>query len=233
MTKFIAVISGKGGVGKTTVAINLALALLSVGRRTVLLDADLHTPNVGLHLGAHFSPKNSYDVIEDGESILDVSYRHISGLQMIPAKLHADISITHFNKLAGKLRELDDSAEIVLVDMPSGLNSDLKVMLEKCDHSIVVATPDFPSVTSALKAIRLSHDLGKQVLGAVVNMESRDDFEMGKEEIEAMLGTRVLVSIPDESSIRESISLRKPVMYSHPQSVSAEMFRKLAISLLA
>jgi len=57
MTKFIAVISGKGGVGKTTVAINLALALISVGRRTVVIDADLHTPNVGLHLGAHFAPK--------------------------------------------------------------------------------------------------------------------------------------------------------------------------------
>ena len=233
-TKFIAVISGKGGVGKTTISINLASALMGAGRRVVVVDADLHTPNVGLQLGAPLLPKTSYDAIVGEASLCDVSYRHSSGLQLIPSKLYAmDLSERHFHDFAERFCDLHKTAEVVLVDMPSGLNHDLEVLLESCDYSLIVTTPDFPSVTNALKAIRLSADLNKQILGVVVNMVEKDKFEMSKEEIEGVLGQPVLVSIPDEGSVRESIYLKNPVVCSHPQSVPAVRFKELARSLIA
>jgi septum site-determining protein MinD len=233
-TRFIAVISGKGGVGKTTVTINLASALISSGRRAVLLDGDLHTPNVGLHLGAPLLPKTSYEAIRGTDSLLDVAYRHSSGLSIIPSKLHMkDLSEGCFTKLAGRLPELEDTAEVILIDMPSGLNRDLKILLERCDCALIVTTPDFPSVTNALKALKMSSDLDVPVWGVVLNMVKGLSYEMCTDEIEAMLGQRVLASVPDDDPVRESIHLKSPVVHSHPSSASAEMFKKLALSLLA
>jgi len=233
MTYTIAVLSGKGGVGKTTISINLASALLSLGRRVVLVDGDLHTPNVGLHLCAKSVPKTSYDAILGEENIVDVAYRHRSGIQIIPAKLHEDsISKEDFAILASLLPDLEDTAEIVLVDMPSGLNDDVRSLLTACDAALIVTTPDLPAATAALKAIGLAESTDTRVAGVVVNMTT-DLVSMQVDEIEGMLSKKVVCIIPEEQEVRTSIKLRHPVLTSSPDSEASVCIKRLAESLVA
>ena len=87
MTKFIGIASGKGGVGKTTIAINTAISILNFERGITLLDANLSTPHVSIHLGAPLSPITVHDVLKGRNSITEATYIHPSGLRIIPASI--------------------------------------------------------------------------------------------------------------------------------------------------
>ena len=87
MTKIITITSGKGGVGKTTTAINLAAALNSFGKEVILVDANLSTPNVGLHFGAPIVPITLNHVLNGKAEIADAIYEHASGTKIMPSSL--------------------------------------------------------------------------------------------------------------------------------------------------
>src|SRR3972149_8002988 len=87
MKKIIVITSGKGGVGKTTTAINLGAALNYFGKDVVVLDANLTTPNVGLHLGAPIVPVNSNHVLSGKANVVDAIYEHESGTKIVPSSL--------------------------------------------------------------------------------------------------------------------------------------------------
>ena len=87
MSKIITITSGKGGVGKTTSAINLGAALNSLGKEVIILDANLTTPNVGLHLGAPLVPINLNHVLSGKASVVDAVYEHESGTKVVPSSL--------------------------------------------------------------------------------------------------------------------------------------------------
>jgi len=87
MAKIITITSGKGGVGKTTTAINLGAALNSFGKDVVILDANLTTPNVGLHLGAPIVPVSLNHVLLGKADLEDAIYEHESGTKIIPSSL--------------------------------------------------------------------------------------------------------------------------------------------------
>ncbi|MBU0760178.1 MAG: AAA family ATPase [Nanoarchaeota archaeon] len=87
MGKLITITSGKGGVGKTTSSINLAAALNALGKEVVVVDANLTTPNVGLHLGAPIVPISLNHVLSGKAKIQDAIYEHESGTKVIPSSL--------------------------------------------------------------------------------------------------------------------------------------------------
>jgi len=87
MARLITITSGKGGVGKTTSAINIGAALNAFGKEVVILDANLTTPNIGLHLGAPIVPVNLNHVLLGKAKISDAIYEHESGTKIIPSSL--------------------------------------------------------------------------------------------------------------------------------------------------
>ncbi|RMG76099.1 MAG: septum site-determining protein MinD, partial [Bacteroidetes bacterium] len=87
MSRLITITSGKGGVGKTTTAINLATAINSFGKEVVVVDANLTTPNVGLHLGAPIVPISLNHVLLGKAKVQDAIYEHESGTKIIPSSL--------------------------------------------------------------------------------------------------------------------------------------------------
>ena len=95
MTKLIAIASGKGGVGKTTTAINLGLALKNLGKDVLVVDGNLETPNLGLYLGVTKAPAFLHNVLSGNESILNAIFVHGSGLKVISG----DIRLDSFNEL--------------------------------------------------------------------------------------------------------------------------------------
>ena len=124
MAKLLTIISGKGGVGKTTTAINLGAALNSFGKEVIVVDANLTTPNVGLHLGAPIVPVNLNHVLLGKAKISDAIYEHESGTKIIPSSL----SVKELRRLnPKKLREVGKSlrkmADFVLFDAAAGLGA--------------------------------------------------------------------------------------------------------------
>ena len=119
MGRVIAVISGKGGVGKTTTAINLGAALNKFNQEVIIVDANLNTPNVGVHLGAPIVPVTFNHVLKGKADIEEAIYEHSSGTKIIPASLSVK-ELTKFNtkkfpEVVKKLKKICDFVIFVIL----------------------------------------------------------------------------------------------------------------------
>src|SRR3990167_6753582 len=122
MPKIITITSGKGGVGKTTTAINLGVALNYFGKEVVIVDANLTTPNVGLHLGAPIVPVNLNHVLLGKAKVSDSIYEHQSGTKIIPSSLSVkELKRLNHDKLKEVGRKLKKMADFVIFDSAAGL----------------------------------------------------------------------------------------------------------------
>jgi len=232
VTRFIGVASGKGGVGRTTIAINLATALSQFGREVILIDAHLSSPHVALHLGAPNVPKTIHHALRKTTHIKDAAYQHPSGLKLVPGSINPEHQedVPH-KKIKDTLLDLIGTSEVVIVDMgPSG--EEVLSVMRATDDLLIIATPDLPSVTEALKTIRKAKELGKNVLGIVLNRVKGDHTELSIDNVETITDTRVIGVIHENQDIREALKQRQPVVYSHPDSKVSIQFRKLAANLI-
>ncbi len=229
MTKFIGIASGKGGVGRTTTALNLAVALHQFGREVILVDCHLSSPHIALHLGASKIPRTIHHALRKEINIRDAAYQHESGLRLIPG----DINSSDFNisNIKETLLDLIGTGEIVILDMaPSGQEA-LEVM-KSIDDLFVIATPDLPSVAEALKTIRKAKEMGVNILGVILNRVREDNLELDVSNVETLTDTRVVGVIKENQDLREALKERRPLLYSAPSSEAAEEFRKIAKRLI-
>jgi len=232
MTKFVGVVSGKGGVGKTTIAINLACALNNFGRNTIVMDANLSNPHVSLYLGYTNLPNTLNDALKGSKNISDVAYLHPSGLKLIPASFSYGDRSASLDNLKHILVDLLDKVDVVFVDLPPGLHDDQTKVLQNMDSLIVVANPDLLSVSDALKVTRYAYEKNIDVLGVVVNKVVFESNEMTPKNVEVMLDIPLLVIVPDDVHLRKALSDKQPVVYSFPESPSSINFKKIAAALI-
>lgn len=233
MTKIVAFASGKGGVGKTTSAINIGSALSLFRRDTVVADANLRTPNVGIYLGVPIVPASVHDAVSERKDIKECVYIHQSGLKIAPASISLDESRNaKVRNLGNVLKTLGKTTEILIVDTIAGLGDDMFSALEIADEVVLVATPDLPSITDSLKAIHLMEEKGITIIGVVLNMVRGDKYELGVNEIETLLELPVIASIPYDNRVREAFRENYPVVYSDPDSKATIEYKKLAALLL-
>ena len=230
MTRVIAICSGKGGAGKTTVTANLGARLAQMGKNVVVLDANLTTPNLGMHFGMPLYPVTLHDVLKGKPSINQAMYEHDNGLKIIPAGISVrDLRGVDARDLPNAMLDLLGNADIVLVDVAAGLGREALSAMEASDELILVANPEMTSVTDALKASKLAGQVGTKVMGVVVNKVRGMRHEMKTEDIRLMLdGLEVLAEIPDDVEVQKSIAARTPVIYYSPKSAAAHSVRRLA-----
>ena len=228
MSKVIAVASGKGGVGKTTVAINVAAALVGFGRVSVVVDCDLHAPNVGMHLGSPALPVMINHVLAGEHSAEKAVYIHPSGVRVMPASITlTDCQSSRHDDIGIVVDAARSQGDIILLDCPPGLGRELRSSISTADAVLAVTTPDLVAVADTLKTVHLAQSLGKEVLGAVVNkMGPHAELSLGN--VASLLGIPVLCQIQQEASVMESLKLRHPVVYSHPDSPASVHFKELA-----
>ncbi len=230
MEKIIGIVSGKGGVGKTTFTANLGLAITQLGKDVVAVDADLSTSNLGLQLGFYQFPLGLQDALEGNIGILNAIYTHPSGFKVIPASISLDYLSK--NPTPYRLKSvLSDLNGIVLIDSPPGLREDALLVLKACDELLIVTNPEIPAVTDALKVIKVAREMGKEPLGIVVN-RVKDKFELTTEEIEEMTDLKVIGRIPEDKNIKRSMFEKTPIVHLKPHSKSAIEFNKLAAALI-
>jgi len=232
MAKLITITSGKGGVGKTTTAINLGAALNSFGKEVIVLDANLTTPNVGLHLGAPIVPVNLNHVLNGKANIADAIYEHESGMKIVPSSL----SVRELRKLNhGKLKEvgrkLRKMADYVIYDSAAGLGNEAIAAMESADELIIVTNPEIPAVTDALKTNKLAEQLGKSVRGVILTRSSGLKNEMPVENVQDMLELPILGVIPEDSDVRNSLLMKDALVHTHPRSRAARAYKKIAAKI--
>jgi septum site-determining protein MinD len=230
MEKIIAIVSGKGGVGKTTFTANLGYAMTQFGKDVVAVDADLSTSNLGLQLGFYQFPLGLQDALEGNIGILNAIYTHPSGLKVVPAS----ISLNYLTKNPTPYRlksVLSDLSGIILIDSPPGLREDALLVLKACDDILVVTNPEIPAVTDALKVIKVAREMGKEPLGIVVN-RSRDKFELTIPEIEEMCDLNVIGRVPEDKHVKRSMFEKTPIVALRPNSRSAIEFKRVAAALI-
>ncbi len=229
MTKFIGLVSGKGGAGKTTVTLNLGSALNKLGKKVLLLDANLVTPNLALQLGL-VNPEGTINkLLRKEKGIHEVIYLHESGIAIVPASpSYAEFQKTNPENLVEAFEHLENVAEVVLVDAPSGLGYDVKQVIKHCDEVILVVNPNLSSVMDALKTIQLSQAQGTTIAGVLLNLSHKGRHEMKEEEVEKILGYPLLANIRTDRKFRKSLHRQAPLVYLYPHSRSAKEFVKIA-----
>jgi septum site-determining protein MinD len=219
------ILSGKGGTGKTTLTVNLGLALHKLGENIVLVDGDLKNPNMGIHLGMLEHYLTIHDVLEDKLPLLEALHIHETGLRFIPAH----ISLNYLNTDPGKMKDLFSYFDSnVLLDAPSGLGKDVISLLEVCDEALIVTTPYLPDITDCLKTIEVARNMDVVIKGIVLNNSRKKGYEINEKEIEAISNTDIIQQIPWDENVLKSLYSKIPVVEKNPLSPASISFFELA-----
>jgi len=235
----VAVASGKGGVGKSSVAANLAVALGARGARVLLLDADLAQANLDLMLGLH--PRFDLQHVFSGEkAIEDIVVDGPPGVKLIPASSGvpelADLDDYRRECLLRGLGNLEAEADLILIDTASGASRQVTSFCLAADDVLIVTTPELPAFADAYGLIKL---LGQQGLRRsphlLVNMAS------GPEEAEETTHRIRLVArrflrmeidswghVPFDPAVGRAVRRQEPVISAFPQSPAAQAYGALA-----
>ena len=233
MSRFIVIASGKGGVGKTTTAVNLATAMNALNEDVTLVDANLTTPNVGLHLGAPVVPVTLNHVLSGKADLVDSVYEHESGTKIIPASLSIkELKRVNDGGLANAVKELRHISDTVIFDCAAGLGPEAISTLSIADDVIIVTNPEMPAITDALKTAKIAEEMGKNIKGVIVTKIDGRRSEMSLESISEMLELPILGIVPRDDKVQEALYMKNAVLLTHPKSKAAQSYMKIAAKLL-
>jgi septum site-determining protein MinD len=233
MAKIIVITSGKGGVGKTTTAINLGAAINHFGEDVLIIDGNLSTPNIGIHLNSPEVPINLNHVLSGKADAFEAVYEHESGIKIIPSSL----SIKELKKIkVEKLKDFKEDfkkiSDYVIIDSAAGLNEEAISAMEIADELIIVTNPEMPAITDALKTIKLAEELKKPVLGVILTRVKKNKIEMQPETVKEMLESPILGMIPEDISIQESLNFKDAVVHTFPRRVCSRAYKEIAAKII-
>ncbi|MEM5834654.1 MAG: P-loop NTPase [Candidatus Aenigmatarchaeota archaeon] len=232
MVRTIAIASGKGGVGKTTFATNLAIALNQIGYRVIVVDANLTTPHLSYYLGLPEYSVTINDILRGRE---DIRYAVASynGVMFVPASLNpSDIIGVDMKDLKYSLKRLDlPMIDFIFVDCAPGLGREAICGMEACDEIIFVTTPTIPTMMDVKRTIDMIDLRGKK-LWLVLNMVGLGKYEFKREQVEELLGLPILGEIPFDKNVIDSVSFGVPLMKFNAKSPAALRFLQIAHHLV-
>ncbi len=240
VNSIVAIASGKGGVGKSTTAVNLALGLAAAGHKVGLLDADIYGPSMPRMMGISGQPSSSdganLDAMENfGIKVMSMGFLVDEDTPMIWRGPMVQSALEQM------MRDVNwGELDIMVVDMPPGTGDIQLTLAQKVPLSgaVIISTPQDIALLDARKGLNMFRKVDVPVLGLIENMsyftcphcgERSDIFSHGGARIEAdRLGIDFLGEIPLDMSIRETSDGGKPIVVSDPGSEHAKTYRAIA-----
>jgi len=233
MTRFITIASAKGGVGKSTFAVNLGAALHKFKKDVIVIDGNVSTPNVSVLLGMPKLPVTLHDVLAGKARARQAIYMHPSGLKVLPAGLSMkSMKVKQKREIAHALNELAGKTEFAIIDCAAGLGLEARQAMQAGDELIIITNPEIHALTDALKAYEYSKEIGIKPLGVVLNRVNNKDWEMTKENVEEFLELPVIGMIPEDDNVKRAIAHKKPLIFAYPNSPAARAIKKLAARMI-
>ncbi len=231
MTKVITICSGKGGVGKTTTSANLAAALHLLGKDVTIVDANVTTPNLGLHLGIYEVPKTLHDVLQGKATLSEATYLHPIGFKVVPSSLNVNVLNAKMRKtLRRVLDKSSHNSDFVIIDSSPGLGKEARLAIEAGDEVLIVTNPEMPAIVDALKTIKMAEKSGTKITGVVLNRVSGNN-EMSIKNAEHFLDSKVIEVIPEDKRMKLALRRREPLVVVKPYSKASRAYRRLAMRL--
>ncbi len=242
-TKVLAVTSGKGGVGKTSVTVNLALALSQKGFRVVVIDADLGLSNIDVVFG--IVPKYTLlDMVNEKMSILDIlcdgpnNIKFISGGSGVQELINLDKS--SLATFTANMSLLDHIADYILVDTGAGLSDTVMNFVLSAEEVILVITPEPTSITDAYALVKTVSRTKKDCkINILINRadnenEAKSVYNNFSMVADRFLGMKLdsLGYIPYDQSFIKSVKLQRPYLINYPKNTTSKLINDIADSLI-
>jgi flagellar biosynthesis protein FlhG len=241
--RVIAVTSGKGGVGKTNFTVNLALALSKLGKKVLVIDADLGMGNVDVVLGCT-TRYNILHLLEGGLSLSDIITDGPLGIKFMSggsgiynlANL-SDLQLTH---IVNQISLLDDWAEIILIDTGAGISKSVMNFVVAADEVIIVTTPEPTAITDAYAMMKtyVNHN-GTAGLKLVVNrVIEHDEGNIAADKLKKVgvkflgLSLQNLGFICEDGNLVRAVKRQTPLLMEFPDTISARCIEQIASRLL-
>ena len=240
--KVVAVCSGKGGVGKTNVAANIAVALGHLGRDTCLLDADLSLANVDVLLG--LQPRfNLSHVVEGKAELADTILQGPGNIRIVPASsgtfCMTDLPAAAQVGIIQSFSQLDSQPEVMIVDTAAGISPKVARFVQAAQHPVVVVCDEPASLTDAYALLKVfSQNYGITRFNIVTNQSTRSGngralfrklLRVTNQYLDVVL--RHAGDVPRDDYLVRAVQEQRAVVDAYPKSSSGEAFKRLALDI--
>ncbi|HEY9247245.1 MAG TPA: cell division ATPase MinD [Candidatus Methanoperedens sp.] len=224
--KIIAFGSGKGGVGKTTVTLNIGFAMASLNKKVLIVDTDVSLPNLDLYTGLEKPIITLLEVLNGTANVQNAIYTIQMGLNIIPcgSSLQAlrDINIDKLGDIISDLKKSE--YEFIILDVPAGLSKFSILPMTHSDEVYIIVNPDQASIADAQKVKAVSALAGFNITGIIVNKYKKSIYD----DVGIRLGLPVTGIIPEDAAIVKARTTKKPLLLLKPKSRSSKAMMELA-----
>lgn len=243
-TQVIGVASGKGGVGKTTTSVNLAVALASLNKQVMLFDADLGLANAQLLLGCQASFNFSH-VLSGEKQLKDIIIEGPSGVKLVPAasgmQHMAALSETQTAGIIGAFSDIDEHIDYLILDLGAGISDMVMTFLQACQHRFIVLKNEPSSIADAYGIIKVmikEYQLNNiSLIPNCVKSQAEGERLFGNinSVIANFLGDRVdyLHSIREDDMVLQAIKAAQPILTHSPSCSASKDYRDLAKQVIS
>lgn len=244
--RVITVTSGKGGVGKTSISVNLAVQLCRLGKKVVIMDADFGLANIEVMLGIR-PQYNLADLMYKGKELKDIITEGPEGVGFISGGSGVEelvnLSREELIHLSRSLYELDELADIIIIDTGAGINDTVLEFVVASSEVLLVVTPEPTSITDAYALLKILNKKAEFLSeNTVIKMIANrvDSIEEGKEIFDKLrvvvnkflnIKVEFLGGIPQDSYFSKSVLMQKPVTIGYPNTRSSRALMELAAML--
>lgn len=236
--RVVAVTSGKGGVGKSNLALNLAIALRRMGQRVCLIDANLGLSNIDLLCGLN-GYWNLTHVITGARRLPEVTLQGPEGVHVVSGASELSVLSEHSEDvrrdILGQLEQLEADHDFLIVDTGSGMHRDTRRLLEACHVAVVVTTPEPTAIADAYATIKALSVSPPGSVMAVVNQaesatQARQILDRMRHTAGLFLHAEVVSGgeIPHDRQVAAAVARRTPLLEHAPKSAAAEAIERLA-----